>query len=217
MVGIFPLASSGRVGMGASFSSPKSKYWQTGREECEFWCCIFSQNKKTVQGFSQYSFILLTNLFVFFSFLSFSIQEISLQLSHTFICLSCSLNRKISDSVLGTSFLSHVFSRTGSLQDNFKNNLFHIAAILFTGLNLSGFLLVPHCNSDLVPVSLQVSLEFAAWVSRCGGCVWAKYPVGFLNRPLARAVTFDLQGLRWDHPSGLILLCSCSSIVVIFK
>lgn len=124
----------------------------------------------------------------------FSIQEISLWLSRTFICLSCSLNRKVSDSVLGTSFLSHVFSRTGSLQDNFKNKLFHIAAILFTGLNLSGFLLVPHCNSDLVPVSLQVSLEFAAWVSRCGGCAQAKYPVGFLNRPLV--VTFDLQGLR---------------------
>lgn len=98
------------------------------------------------------------NLFILFSFPLFHTGNKPMDLSHFNMLLILSVQKHFRLFVLSTSFLSHVFSRPGSLQDNFKNNLFHIAAILYTGavLNLSCFLLVPHCYSDRVSVFLQV-------------------------------------------------------------
>lgn len=102
--------------------------------------------------------VLLTNLFVSFYFPLLCAGNKPSALSHFNMLVMLSVQKHFRLFVLSTLFLSHLFSRTGSLQGNFKNNSFHIAAILHTGavLNHSCFLLVPHCYSRLVSVFLQV-------------------------------------------------------------
>lgn len=58
-----------------------------------------------LQGFSQYSFILLTNLLVLFSF-SLLHTGNKPEISHTLICLSCYLCRNMSDSLYRALHLS---------------------------------------------------------------------------------------------------------------
>lgn len=174
------------------------KVLTTIREQCEFWGCIFPQNRKTtyIQRFSQYSFILLMNLLALFSF-SLLHTGNKPELSHFNMLVMLSVQKHFRLLVLSTSFLSHVFSRTGSLQNNFDNNLFHIAAVLYTRavFNHSCVLLVQYYNLILIffsvifrcLVCLQSSCNCTTFFSMDEQLVWvctAKQPLEFLNKHL---------------------------------
>lgn len=206
----------------------------TIRERCEFWGCIFPQNRKTtyIQGFSQYSFILLMNLLALFSF-SLLHTGNKPELSHFNMLVMLSVQKHFRLLVLNTSFLSHVFSRTGSLQNNFENNLFHIAAVLYTRavFNHSCVLLVQYYNLILIFFlsfsgvwfacrAAVTALHFSAWMSSWCGCAQQNSPWNFWTN-ISHVGTSNLQA-TWVRSSlwplfsmFLVFYCSYFKITVV--
>lgn len=160
-------------------------------------------------------------------------------LSHFNMLVMPSVQKHFRLFVRSTSFLSYDFSSTGSLQNNFKNNLFYITATLCTGavMNPSRFRLVPHCNSDLISVFLQVfgllegqrelfcSLQHGR-EDEVGAC--SKTARGISEQTPLSCGHFQFAGGGVGGCGGRggaevrssfwpFIPCSCSFIVVIFK
>lgn len=104
--------------------------------------------------------------------------------------------------VLSTSFLSHIFSRTGSLQNNLENNLFHIAAVSPVYWSCcQPFLCSSDTTIDFVSAIFSVwfacraagtALHFAAWMSSWWRCAQQNGPWNFWTN-ISHMVTFNLQ------------------------
>lgn len=115
----------------------------------------------------------------------FSIQEISLQLSHALICFSCCLQRHILDCLCSALHFSAMpFHELAACSTTLAVSQ-RSSTVNGTILDLSCLLLVSHCHSDLIAVLLQVPgllagaiLQFTAWV-RVGGCAQRKSTWGF--------------------------------------